>query len=100
MWAAVFVVLMIWKSVTNLQEENFVILDPAQKLASRRTSGPGRESRAGDAVGEILRIRLTRVVADRRRRLGVSRHHRFQRRPAAVIQGCILTNARTEKVTS
>ena len=35
----VFVVLMIWKSVNRVPEENFVILDAAQRQARQPTSG-------------------------------------------------------------
>jgi hypothetical protein len=56
----VFVVLMIWKSVTGMPEENFVITEAARQP----TSGHCCESRASNAVGEILRLRLTRVVGD------------------------------------
>ena len=81
---AVFVVLMIWKSVTGVPEENLRNPRCRTDAARQPTSGHCCESRASGAVGEILRFRFTRVVADQRRRLGVSWHSRRQRRAHAV----------------
>jgi len=55
--------------------------DPRRRTEAARqsTAGDSRESRASDAVGEVLRFRLIRAVAAQRRRLGVSRHSRRQR---------------------